>query len=62
MSSDVDINLLHIKLAKVEDRVQVLENIVKQLLPADFYQAKPQVAYKPFDQCSDLEEWEEQFK
>jgi len=43
-SSDVDINLLHLKLNALEERVKVLENTTKQLLPHDFYQAKPQSA------------------
>jgi len=47
MPSEIDINLIFLRLEKLEERIKVLEADVNNLKPDDYYQVKAYSATKP---------------
>lgn len=59
MPSEVDINLIFLRLGKFEERIKVLEADVKNLKSDDYYQVKAGPATKP---KWPIPQWEEDLK
>ena len=63
MPSEVDINLIFLRLEKLEERIKVLEADVNNLKSDDYYQVKAGPATTPVIQrYPGEEEWREEFK
>jgi len=61
MPSEIDINLIFLRLEKLEERIKVLED--NKLKPDDYYQIKAGTATTPVVQrYPGEEEWREEFK